>query len=264
MLKSLHNQGNQAPVFIFSCQSSGASLLRSWLDNHPAIACPPGLDLGPLCRGLEIALESTLGKVADASTPTEEKQVVLNEIRTIICRIMGSHLKMIKSKLWCDIASCNLPYLNLLQAVFPHSLCICLYRNCLDTVAGLIQAKRQQVQSGQEGDGRPQQADEVESMARLWLERTSQVFIFQRRHSADCLAVKYESLVAEPRESLDSITSFLGLDGAASLPEGPARLGRESQAEAGQNLLKSIPVDLLMKINRLMRSLGYPAFQPLW
>ncbi len=258
MAKSLHQaDSGQEPVFVFSCQSSGDSLLRSLLDSHPAIACPPGLDLGPLCRSLEIALESTLGKVSGTRTASEERLIVIDEIRAVIGRIMQPHGGSQEAELWCDSACNNLPHRDLLQAVFPRSRCICLYRNCLDTVAGLLQASRRRAET-------PLQADEVHSMARMWLERTGQVFVFQRRHSAQCLAVQYESLLADPPATLSSITAFLGLDPAAELPASQFQPSREEQAEGGPSLLKSIPADLLMKINRLMRSLGYPALQPSW
>jgi protein-tyrosine sulfotransferase len=72
------------PIFIFSCERSGSTLLRFILDTHPYVCCPGQLYLGPLCQSLYTSAYYSIAQLQKDSTESEKELVVIGEVRRIV------------------------------------------------------------------------------------------------------------------------------------------------------------------------------------
>lgn len=223
-------------IFLVSCDRSGSTLLRYVMDTHPQVCCPGELDLGPLCRSLQITLDA-VSKLRSRGSEGERERWVVEQIRQLVQGLMDSYARAKGKSAWCEKSTSNVYRLDLLNQVLPQARYICLYRNAMDTIYSLIERARVEASITQPtgpggmtlgGDllarrglndwmpfssfwhGMSPRA-QVDVMGKLWFEKTQKVLDWQVRHPDRCVAIQYESLVLDPPQALQPLFESLGL-----------------------------------------------------
>ena len=224
-------------IFIISCDRSGSTLLRYVMDTHPQVCCPGELDLGPLCRCLQITLGVISKDKAGLASEEERERWVVNEIRQVAEGLIGSYARAKGKPAWCEKSTSNVYRLDLLKEVFPQARYICLYRNAMDTIHSLIERARVEASITQSSaPGRmtlggdllarrelstwmPFSAfwhgmsprGKVAVMGELWADKTEKALNWERTRPDCCVRIQYESLVLDPQGALQALFESLGL-----------------------------------------------------
>lgn len=270
-----------APVFVLSCERSGSTLLRYIIDTHPQVCSPAHLHLGQLCSSLYTSILYSLGQTLEVVDETLRERRVLVEIRRVVDELMERYVRAKGKQMWCEKTTENLQYVNLLHDVFPDARYICLYRNCMDVVHSSIECSRlgfipELVPYVQK---RPDNI--VAAMVDSWIEKTTALLEFESAHAAQCFRIKYETLVAEPSQTLSAMFAALGLEWDERLlnevfstqhDQGSGdrkvlftkKINTDSIGRGSTISRSFIPDDLLEKMNRLLARLDYPLVGDDW
>ena len=269
------------PVFVLSCERSGSTLLRFIIDTHREICSPAHLHLGQLCRSLYTSIFFSLGQTLDVTDEAMRKRAVIVETRRVIDELMQRYVTAKGKRMWCEKTTENLQYLNLLYDVFPDARYICLYRNCMDVVHSSIECSRLGFIPELVPYVQKQPDNIVAAMVDSWIEKTSVLLDFELAHPAQCFRIKYETLVAEPSQTLAAMFAALELDWDESLlnevfsthhdqgsGDRKVLFTKKIQTDSigrGSTISRSfIPDSLLENMNRLLARLDYPQVGDDW
>lgn len=269
------------PVFVLSCERSGSTLLRFIIDTHPEICSPAHLHLGQLCRSLYTSIFFSLGQTLDVTDEAMREQTVLVETRRVIDELMQRYVTAKGKRMWCEKTTENLQYVNLLYDVFPDATYICLYRNCMDVVHSSIECSRLGFIPELVPYVQKQPDNIVAAMVDSWIEKTSVLLEFEQAHQAQCFRIKYETLVAEPSQTLSAMFAAVGLVWDEGLlnevfsthhdqgsGDRKVLFTKKIQTDSigrGSTISRSfIPDGLLEKMNRLLARLDYPQVGDDW
>ena len=269
------------PVFVLSCERSGSTLLRFIIDTHREICSPAHLHLGQLCRSLYTSIFFSLGQTLDVTDEAMRKRAVIVETRRVIDELMQRYVTAKGKRMWCEKTTENLQYLNLLYDVFPDARYICLYRNCMDVVHSSIECSRLGFIPELVRYVQKQPDNIVAAMVDSWIEKTSVLLDFELAHPAQCFRITYETLVAEPSQTLAAMFAALELDWDESLlnevfsthhdqgsGDRKVLFTKKIQTDSigrGSTISRSfIPDSLLEKMNRLLARLDYPQVGDDW
>ncbi|HKR12410.1 MAG TPA: sulfotransferase [Pyrinomonadaceae bacterium] len=274
MVSENQTSATTPPVFVLSCERSGSTLLRFIIDTHPQICSPAHLHLGQLCSSLFTSIFSSLGQTMAVTDEAMRERLVMAETRRIVDELMARYVKAKGKQMWCEKTTDNLQYLNILHDVFPDARYICLYRNCMDVVHSSIECSRlgflpELVPYVQK---RPENI--VAAMVDSWVEKTKALFEFESAHAEQCFRIKYETLVAEPSQTLPAMFAALGLVWDEKLlnevfstqhDQGSGdrkvlftkKINTDSIGRGSTICRSLVPDDLLEKMNRLLAQLDY-------
>jgi protein-tyrosine sulfotransferase len=268
--------GGSHPIFILCAARSGSTLLRTLLDAHPEIACPPELNLCNIFEAIRLA--ATAAAAGDDGGEAVERANGLS--REIAESILSCYPKREGKRRWCDKSLSSIEKPDLIAEVFPDAQFICLFRDCADTVASI----REACDWGYGGFGvepyaRTYAHNMVMAFCMYWADRASALREFEDRHANRCYRVRYEDLVARPEETLGGLFEFLGVARAERDVCAPGALLAAGSAIPGDYKIRytrgilpdsvgrgwQVPVEMLdpelvERINRLAAELGY---QPL-
>ena len=276
------NQLNAAPpVFVLSCERSGSTLLRYIIDTHPQVCSPAHLHLGQLCRSLFTSLFYSLGQTMQVTDETTRERLVAVETRRIVDEFMGRYAQAKGKQMWCEKTTENLQYLRFLRDVFPDARYICLYRNCMDVVHSSIECSRLGFMPELAPYVQRRPDNIVAAMVDSWVEKTTTLLEFELAHASECFRVKYETLVADPSQTLSAMFAALGLgwdeellNAVFSTPHDQGSGDRKilftkkvdtGSIGRGSTISRSsIPDDLFEKMNRLLARLEYPLVGDDW
>ena len=264
------------PIFILCAARSGSTLLRTLLDAHPEIACPPELNLCNVFEAIRLAV-TAMAAGEEGGGAVERANVLSREIAE---SILSYYPKRVGKRRWCDKSLASIERPDLIAEVFPDAQFICLFRDCADTVASIREACEWGYGNfGVEPYARTYAHNMVMAFCMYWADRASALREFEDRNADRCYRVRYEDLVARPEETLGGLFEFLAVAraerdvsalgarlGAGSPMPGdfkirytrgilPDSVGRGWQVPA-----EMLDADLLERINRLAAELGY---QPL-
>jgi putative sterol carrier protein len=273
------NQSSAAPpVFVLSCERSGSTLLRYIIDTHPQICSPAHLHLGQLCRSLYTSVFYSLGQTMEEAT---RERLVAVETRRIVDELMERYVRAKGKQMWCEKTTENLQYLKILSDVFPDARYICLYRNCMDVVHSSIECSRLGFIPELAPYVQKRPDNIVAAMVDSWIEKTTTLLEFELAHADECFRVKYETLVAEPSETLPAMFAALGLEWSERLlkevfstqhDQGSGdrkvlftkKINTDSIGRGSTISRSHIPDDLLENMNRLLARLDYPPVGDDW
>ena len=266
------------PIFILSSARSGSTLLRYIVDTHPAICCPPELNLGSVCEGLYWAAYDTVARVANVSTDDERAGVASAEVRRVVSGLMETYKTAKGKQIWCEKTPKNLLYHEVLSTIFPDARFLCLYRNCLDVVHSCIEFCQHTPMTELDPYFQKYPDDQITAMIAYWTDRAIMLLDCERFNPGRCFRIKYEDLVAQPAEALEPMFKFLGvswdprlLDSVFTEPhdEGDgdpkiskARTINQNSVGAGSTIsVHRVPHDLFKQTNFILEQLGYPAVE---
>jgi hypothetical protein len=290
---------SNSPIFILSCERSGSTLLRYILDTHPDISCPGELFLGRLIKDLNVTVSRTTG-LTPGQKPQELGPATQREVRRILDEMLTSFAQSRGKKIWCDKTPANLKNLAEIESTFPEARFICLYRNSLDVVQSCMDLREKGISyewtvpymakhlqnylagygMGQNPAGKTQPINPLQNyldaMLENWLDKTESLLRFEKSHSKTC-RLKYEDLIANPGQTLDTIFKFLELEWNPSLLdhifaaqhdqgggdykiESTRQIEKEHVGRGAQMdpvLLANIPLSLKQRQQALHLELGY-------
>jgi protein-tyrosine sulfotransferase len=269
------------PIFILSCERAGSTLLRYIFDTHPRVCSPAQLYLGELCRSLYRSIYYSLGQTVSVESEAERDSLVMGETRRIITEFMGRYASAKGKEVWCEKTTDNLKHVGLLDEVFPDAKFVCLYRNCMDVTHSNLEGSRFGFMPELTSYIQQNPENTVAAMVNSWIEKTNRLLQFERTHPSKCFRIKYESIVLEPSQTLQSLFLALGLEWSESLlnsvfstphDEGagdPKILFTKSIKTASLGLgsrisRAKIPPERLTKMNELLIQLEYPIVGPDW
>lgn len=266
------------PVFVLSCERSGSTLLRYIIDTHPQVCSPAHLHLGQLCSSLYTSVFYSLGQTIDEAL---RERFVLVEVKRIVDELMQRYVAAKDKRIWCEKTTENLQYVNLLHDVFPDARYICLYRNCMDVVHSSIECSRLGFIPELVPYVQKQPDNIVAAMVDSWIEKTTTLLEFESVHAAQCFRIKYETLVAEPAQTLSAMFAALELEWDERLlnevfstqhDQGSGdrkvlftkKINTDSIGRGSTISRSLIPDNLLEMMNRLLARLGYPLVEEDW
>lgn len=269
------------PVFILSGERSGSTLLRFIIDTHPQICSPAHLHLGQLCRSLYTSIFYSWGQTIDVTDEAMRERLVNVEVRRIVDGLMERYVRAKGKQTWCEKTTENLQYVKLLYDVFPDARYICLYRNCMDVVHSSIECSRLGFIPELVPYVQKQPDNIVAAMVDSWVEKTSVLLEFELAHAAQCFRLKYETLVAQPSQTLPAIFTAMGFAWEENLlnevfsthhDEGSGdrkvlftKKIKTDSIGRGSTISRSfIPDALLEKMNHLLARLEYPPVGDDW
>ncbi|HEU4711736.1 MAG TPA: sulfotransferase [Pyrinomonadaceae bacterium] len=266
------------PVFVLSHERSGSTLLRYIIDTHPQVCSPAHLHLGQLCRSLYTSILFSVGQTFDEAI---RERLVAAETRRIVDELMTRYTNAKGKQTWCEKTTENLQYLGILHDVFPDARYICLYRNCMDVVHSSIECSRWGFMPELAPYVQKRPDNIVAAMVESWIEKTKVLLEFEQAHASQCFRVKYETLVAEPSQTLSAMFAVLGLDWDENLLNAVFSTPHD-QGSGDQKILftkkvntdsigrgstiarENIPADLLVQMNSLLAQLDYPVVGEDW
>jgi putative sterol carrier protein len=211
---------------------------------------------------------------------TRERLVAV-ETRRIVDELMKRYVSAKGKRMWCEKTTENLQYLQILADVFPDARYICLYRNCMDVVHSSIECSRLGFIPELAPYVQKRPDNIVAAMVDSWIEKTTTLLEFELAHAEQCFRIKYETLVAEPSQTLPAMFATLGLEWDEELlnevfsthhdqGSGDRKVLFTKQINTdsvgrGSTISRSfIPDDLLEKMNRLLARLDYPPVGDDW
>jgi protein-tyrosine sulfotransferase len=271
--------GSAPPLFILSAPRSGSTLLRYILDTHSQIASPGEIGLGSLCARLGSTVDLTVGEATAPAGGATRRDLVNAEVRTIVERLMGSYLAQKGKRIWCEKSIDNLRHLETLDATFPAARYVCLYRDSLDFIQSCLDYSRVGFMLELHDYVARQPGNLVAAMTSAWIDATTRLLDWERRHPRRCFRIRYEDLVTAPDGSLRRLFAFAGvaweeeLLGAVFTARHDRGGGdmkilladRIDAASVGQGArvnIDMIPAAARAEADRLSRRLSYPPIAP--
>lgn len=272
---------NKKPIFILSCVRSGSTLLRYIMDSHPNICSPGHLDLGPLIANVYKTIYFSLGKISDTATEKERDSYSVKETERIISDILRRYTDGKEKKRWCEKSTINVDHLESLIKTFPDAKYICLYRNCLDVVNSCIKLNALGYMPELSDYIKKHPTNFVAAMIDNWMEKTKKLIEFEKEFKNQCVGVRYESLVKNPKFITKEIFEFLGEKGDDSIVDSvfdsyhdlgygdpkvrfSDKIHKNSIGHGTSIPLSSIPNNFIPEINSLHNQLGYRSVEEMY
>lgn len=267
---------SNAPVFILSHERSGSTLLRWIVDSHSQVCSPAQVYLGRLCEHLHTAVHYTLGQSGNFADEAARAAFVRGEVRRVVDEIMGRYAAEKGKTLWCDKSTLNLDHLERLAEIFPDARFLCLYRNCMDVAQSCLKFNALGFMDELAPYVARHPTNLVTAMAASWLDKSGRMLRFETAHAGACHRIRYEDLVARPKEILPAVFTFLGLEWEPELIERvftqehdagdgdiKLRFSRRISADSigkGRSLPDTVlRGELREKVDQLHGLLGYPS-----
>jgi hypothetical protein len=190
------------------------------LDAHPAVACPPELNLCTVFQSIEFAMHSAIGE--DSALASESAAALCREVAL---STIGRYATRAGKSLWCEKSLPSIEMTDVLRRVFPEARFVCLYRECTDTIASLLEASPWGYSNyGVEPYVRAFPGNLVLALATYWTDKVEHALALERECPDQCFRLRYEDLVAQPEAVLSELfESFLGLEWKASCAD-PSRV----------------------------------------
>jgi len=271
-------------VFVLCADQPGPAVLRSLLDAHPQLACPPETRLAAVCAQLTGVWSQLAGSPLPAervSGPPAIPDAALAGIRHTMNRMMAPYLGRRGKQRYCDQSRGAVEQADVLRAVFPDAKFLCLYRHPLDVIASGLES----TPWGLNGPGSDSYADlssrnTVLAIAQFWAANVALIMAVEERFHECSLRVRYEDLLADPEGVGERIFRFLGVAPAPGLPQACLVAERERAGPSGYQTGHaarpgstgggwSIPAAMIGSplteaINLLTDKLGYPPIDAHW
>ena len=266
------------PIFILSSARSGSTLLRYIVDTHPAICCPPELNLGSVCEGLYWAAYDTVARVANVSTDEARAGVASAEVRRVVSGLMDVYKTAQGKQIWCEKTPKNLFHHEALSTIFPEARFLCLYRNCLDVVHSCIEFSQHTPITELIPYFQKYPSDQITATIAYWTDCATMLLDCERHNPGRCFPIKYEDLVTQPAEALEPMFKFLGVswdprlldfvftephdegDGDPKISKA-STISRNSVGTGSSISVDRVPHDRLQQMNFILEQLGYPAVE---
>ena len=193
------------PFFIVGCGRSGTSLLRTMLDHHPDVCVPPeALCLIDLLRARTTRADR-LRRTMLADHEIRSWGVPLDESRYADCttaaelidRVHRLRAQQLGKANWGHKTPRFVRHTDLLRAAFPHARFVHVVRDPRAVALSFMRS--------------PVHRSNALYAARRWRRDAGAGLALTDTHPDRAIEVRYEDLVAEPRDTLVRTCAFLGI-----------------------------------------------------
>jgi len=195
---------------------SGTTLLGKLLGAHPQISCPPETNILNSC-GRFLREESRtegppIGVLSGLELADIDPDIALDALRQLFFTIQDKSANRATVKV--EKSGFDIFYIDEIELLLKeHCRFICLTRNPFDVVVSVkelmdtigivlpeFQVYAQTI------------PNQHEAFAQAWVDCTERMVKFIAANPENCFSLKYEDLVAEPLQSMQKITDFMGLE----------------------------------------------------
>lgn len=263
-------------VFVVGCPRSGTTFLQKLLESHPKLRSTPETHLFDKYLGQDIRSWKDEIKAAATNAWFPGLSSYLGEdsfrsmIREYALNLIGPHISELKSgELFIEKTPQHAEYLPEIMDLFPESKIVHILRDARDVVASILAA------SASWGPYFPGAAPKA---ARMWVRYIDAVRSSKDQlHNDQFYQLKYEDLVSSTKESMESLSGFLGikwengaLEAAIRKNDASSQIKKRGGEDSTKFLRKARPgswkEDLSLKqkldvwriAHRTMNEVGYP------
>ena len=190
---------------------------------------------------------------------------------------LGAYARRHGKSRWADKSLPSADHAPLLARIFPHARFICLFRDCADTIASMLEASPFSLSAfSLEKYARMHPENLVLASALLWEEKITQILEFESAYSERCIRIRYEDLVTVPTQILMGLCEFLELEWHEGLVDAERFVARSKRSGRGDYKvwhtsgftassigrggtlpLYMIPSKLTERLNQLGAQIGY-------
>ena len=193
------------PIIVGGCGRSGTTLMRMILDTHPRICCGPESHL--FLPHLP-AVAKLAGRFGLREAAVTELLRTCDSQAEFIDRFFAAYSDTRRKPRWAEKTPRNVLHLDYLFAHFPNARFVHMIRDGRDTICSLRTHPRHKVVDGQLvplNTWHP-----IRPCVDRWV--TDVTAGLARRGDPRYIEIRYEALVAQPRETLTRLFEFLGED----------------------------------------------------
>jgi protein-tyrosine sulfotransferase len=192
-----------SPVIVGGCGRSGTTLLRVILDSHANICCGPEsslfLPLWPSARKLASRFEMPEREVAELMDACASQAEFVD-------RFFARYSERRQKPRWAEKTPRNILHLDYLFDHFPNARFVHMIRDGRDTICSLRTHPRHKVVDGQLVELNTRHP--LGPCLDRWISNVSAGLKYRR--DPRYIEIRYEKLVAEPRETLVRLFEFIG------------------------------------------------------
>jgi len=240
------------PVFIVGAPRSGTTLLRSQIDAHPNICCPPwetGLfvHMDPLANG---DITKVLKK--EPTFPISRCDIVA-WVRRSADDLMGQFLIRSAKRRWAEKTPTHVDHMDLISEVYPKSQFIHIIRDGRDVIRSL--------------QNMPWAPRQIRWSADRWIQSVRNGRKFGELNPDRYTEIRYEKLVEDPQGILTDTCRFLQEPFSKQMldfnaPENNSfGVTREPLTKAKKNPYRALTfyerIIVNLRAGQLLRDLGY-------
>jgi hypothetical protein len=191
----MHNS-TLRPIWIVGAPRSGTTLLRSILDAHPSICCPPWETgvfdrLAPMIQG-----DFEIVRREESERWDFDRTALLAWMKGSVEQLMAAVIASSGKPRWCEKTPAHVYHMDLIAEVFPDSQFIHIIRNGWDVVKSLRNMS-----------WAPKQ---ISWSIERWKTSVSAGQRFGKSATSEQYTeIRYEDLCREPEQSIRQICTFL-------------------------------------------------------
>lgn len=184
------------PIFIVGAPRSGTTLMRSVIDAHPRICCPPCETF--LFVHLNAIFNGAVWKDHYEKLPYT-RTALIKWLRRYVVELFANLTTKAGKKRWAEKTPSHIKYMKFIDEVFPNAQFIHMIRNGHDVVRSL-----KYVEWGSKN---------IILNTYAWVKHVTAGCEFGRTLPANrYIEVKYEDLISNPKQTLTELCRFLGED----------------------------------------------------
>lgn len=256
-----HGGASNDPVIMLSYGYSEARFVQKILAGGPELACTSGTGIVPLCFTAAETWQRVEGQDGQAMS-----RLAATAVRGLVTAQVTVILADAGKTRWCELATVAPSAAEPFLQIFPHTVFVCVHRDCLDVIRAGIQASPWGLQGqlltpyllSYPGNN-------VAALAAYWANSTEELLEFENANSRITHRFRYEDVITEPEKALTAFRVWLGLSSPSRItfpeqfdfPKPGTYVSHSAEAEA-EVPLEMIPAPLRQRIGRLQAELGYP------
>ena len=218
-------EAKQRGLIVLGVPRSGTTLLRRLLDGHPDLSCPGETYLLAACarfiqndtmpNGISVGVLQGLAHLQ--INPAQ----VLERLRDFFIEVHVTHSAARGKTHWAEKTALDVFYLEQIeQLIGDHAKFVVMLRHGLDVAASLVELSEKV--GGYYRELHPYIAQcpyPLEAFVRMWSERTSALLDFAERRGSRVCLIRYEDLVRDTENVINSVFRFIGIPEQANLVE---------------------------------------------
>jgi hypothetical protein len=247
------------PIIVLSYPHSGAGKLSRLLSASGSLACTSGTGIVPLCHTAMVTWQQAeeSGQPGSALAAKSVRALATQMITIILARTGASR--------WCETTFTNNAAATIFRQIFPAATFVCVHRSLRAVLAEGIRAYPWGLGASPFWPfAGPHPGNDASTITAFWAARTEDLLAFEASHSAACVRIRHEDLVADTGARAAELYTHLGLNSSdlTALSHLPPDVGHhDGRDEPDQQ--RALPVDhlppkLLAKATELHRKLDYP------